>query len=81
MKDPKMKITEFYKDKYALWIDLRTTSAKNVFKDGKTLMQTQSGVLLEIKRTATTKDLTCHIFVLSDAILKFSNGDFTKLDI
>ena len=80
MNDPQMKITDFYDDKYALWIDLRTTSAKNIFGDGKTLQQTQSGVLLEIKRTATTKDLTCHIFILSDASMEISSGQFSKIE-
>ena len=80
MKDPQMKITDFYDDKYALWIDLRSTSSKNSTGDGKRLVQTQSGVLLEIKRTATTKDLTCHIFILSDAILNIKNGEFVKIE-
>ena len=75
MKDPKIKITDFHKDKYALWIDLRTTSSKNSTNDGKRLIQTQSGVLLQIKKTATTKDLTCHIFILSDALIAFINGE------
>ena len=49
MNDPQMKITDFYNDKYALWIDLSTTSNKNSTGDCKRLQQTQSGVLLEIK--------------------------------
>ena len=75
-----MKITEFHKDKYALWIDLRTTFSENSIRDGKKIVQTQSGVLLEIKRTATTKDLTCHIFVISDTLVHFNNGDFSELE-
>ena len=79
MNDPQMKITNFYDNKYALWIDLRTTSNKNSTGDGKRLKQTQSGVLLEIKRTATTKNLMCHIFILSDASLNVSGGEFSKI--
>ena len=45
MEDPEMKITDFYKDKYALWIDLRTTFSRNTANEGKKLVQTQSGVL------------------------------------
>ena len=41
-----MKIEDFYNNKYALWIDLRTTFAKNINGDCKTLVQTQSGILL-----------------------------------
>ena len=74
-----MKITDFYDNRYALWIDLRTTCDKNSTGDGKKLVQTQSGVLLEIKRTATAKDLLCHIFILSDALLEISGGDFSNI--
>ena len=68
-----MKITDFYHNRYSLWIDLRTG-------DGKRLRQTQSRVLLEIKRTATTKNLLCHIFILSDAILNVSGGEFSNIE-
>ena len=75
IKDPQMKIEDFYNNKYALWIDLRTTFAKNINGDGKTLVQTQSGILLKIKKTATTKDLMCYIFILSDASMEISGGN------
>ena len=80
MKDPQMNITDFYNDKYSLWIDLRTTYNKDCIKDGKRLQQTQSGVLLGIKRTATTKNLMCHIFILSDASLSVSGGEFSNIE-
>ena len=47
-------------------------TCKNIFGDGKTLQQTQSGVLLEIKTTGTTKDLMCYIFILLDASMEIS---------
>ena len=78
MEDPEMKVTDFYKDKYALWIDLRTTSSKNTVNEGKKLVQTQSGLLLEIGKTATTKDLTCYIFILSDATMDLAMENLQK---
>ena len=80
MNDPQIKITDFYDDKYALWIHLRTTSDKNSTGDVKRLKQTQSGVLLEIKRTATTENLMCHIFILSDALLNLNGGEFSNIE-
>ena len=74
MENPEMKALDFYKDKYALWIDLRTTYSKNTFGEGMKLVETQNGILLEINKEATTKDVECHIFILSDASISFSNG-------
>ena len=53
MDDPQMKITDFYDNKYSLWIDLHTTYDKN--------STAQSGVLFEINKAATTKDIKCYI--------------------
>ena len=44
MDDLQTKITDFYKNKYALWIDVQTMSHKHSTRDGKKLVQTQSGV-------------------------------------
>ena len=79
MEDLEMEVTDFYKDKYALWIDLRTTSSRNTTSEGKKLVQTRHGVLLEIGRTATSKDLTCYVFILSDATMDFNNGELTSI--
>ena len=73
MENPEMKASDFYKDKYALWIDLRTTYPKNTYSEGKEFDQSQSGILIEIKKAATTKDVEYNIFVLSDAMLNFVN--------
>ena len=73
MKNPQMKALNFYKDKYSLWIDLRTTSAKDTCGEG--IIETQNGILLEINKKATTKDVECHIFIISDASVNFSNGE------
>ena len=63
-----------------MWIDLHTTFAKNINGDGKTLVQTLSGILLKIKKTATTKDLMCYIFILSDASMEICGGKFSKIE-
>ena len=80
MKKREMSKRKFYKDKYALWLDLRSTYSKNISNEGKRLVKTQSGVLLRINKTATTKDLSCYIFVLSDALINFSDGKLISVD-
>jgi hypothetical protein len=42
-------------------------------------VNTQSGVLLEITKKATTADVQCNIFVVSDALLIFANNDLSSI--
>ena len=60
---------EFYKDKYAIVIDLKTVDDETVVGSGRRLVGTQSGVLLEIEKLATIVDLMCHVFVISDGLV------------
>ena len=57
---------DFLKDKYALFIDLRTVDQENTVNSGRRLVGTQSGVLLQIEKDAISADLVCHVFVVSD---------------
>ena len=45
-----MTLEKFYKDAFALCIDLRTINDDFVYGDGKKIVNTQSGILLEIKK-------------------------------
>ena len=64
---------EFFKDKFALVIDMRTVNDKHVFSNGREILNTQDGVAIEIKKKATTKDLTCYMYVVSDAQVNIQN--------
>ena len=72
-------IRDFYKDQFACVIDLRTYEDSNVFGIGKRLVNTQSGVLLEIKKLATTANVMCKIFVVSDGKLNIRNKNLEKV--
>ena len=74
-----MTIEKFYKDVFALCIDLRTIDDNFVYGDGKKLVNTQSGLLLEITKTAITANVMCHIFVLSDGLLNIANRDLSSI--
>ena len=58
---------DFLKSKYALVVDFRKVNEKNVLYTGRNLVGNQAGVLLEITKKATAKDLVAHIFYVSDA--------------
>ena len=65
-------IRDFYKDQFACVVDLRTYEDSNVFGVGKKLVNTQSGVLLEIKKLTTTANVLCKIFVVSRWYVEYS---------
>ena len=51
---------EFFKDKFALVIDMRTVNDKYVIANGREILNSQAGVAIEITKKATSKDLTCY---------------------
>jgi hypothetical protein len=78
MADEFMSISKFFSNGFALVIDLRSTQ-DNTTGGGKKIVNTQSGVLLEIKKRATTADVQCNIFIVSDALLNFANRDLSSI--
>ena len=48
---------------------MRTVDDDDVSGSRQKLLGTQAGVLLQIEKEATATDLTCHVFVISDAIV------------
>ncbi|CAB3996848.1 Hypothetical predicted protein [Paramuricea clavata] len=71
-------LTNFFKDKkFALVIDLRTVNDVSTFGNGAKIQTTQSGILVEITKKATTANVVCHMFVLSDGGIGIENGQFT----
>ena len=74
-----MTLEKFYKDAFALVVDLRTINDDFVYGDGKKIVNTQSGIQLEIKKKAITANVKCHIFVLSDGLLNILNEDLDSI--
>ena len=68
-------LTNFFKDKkFALVIDLRTVNDVNTYGNGAKIQNTQSGILVEITKKATTANVVCYMFVLSDGVIRIANG-------
>ena len=77
--DSVMSVEKFFKDSFALVVDLRTLDDNFVYGNGKKLVNTQSGLLLVIKKTAITANVKCHIFVISDGLLNIVNKDLSSI--
>ena len=46
---------------------------------GKKLVNTESGLLLEITKTAVTVNVICNIFVIGDGLLTIVNKDLSSI--
>ena len=69
----------FCGNKFALVIDSRAVNDKNVIANGREIINTQEGASIEIEMTATSKDLTCYMFVVSDGIINILNKMVTRV--
>ena len=76
-----LRETDFYADnKFALWIDLRIHPNKNINGGGLLLNNTRDGVKIEIKRqTGGSGNITCHMFVVADALMEVMNSNLKNI--
>ena len=78
-KNTEITPREFFKDKFALVIDMRTIVDQDIFANGREILNTQDGVAIQIKKKATTKDLTCYMYVVSDAQVGIQNKNTIRV--
>lgn len=71
---------DFFSDKFALWIDLRSYPDNSIHGNGLHLSSTKDGVKIEMKRTsAGSINVTCYMFVIGDGLLEFENNDLKAI--
>ena len=70
---------EFFKDKFALVLDMRTVNDKYVIGNGCEVLNSQAGVAIEITKETTAKDLTCYMYVVSDALVNIQNRNIISV--
>ena len=65
----------YYVDKFALCLDMRSTSDNHLHGSGRALKNTGEGVVIRISRTAgAAENVELCVFLLQDAQLNFSEG-------
>ena len=74
-----MILRNFFKNKFALVIDLRTVNDRFTHGNGRKLVNTQSGLLLEITKKVTTANVMCKIYILSDGLVNVVNKDLSSI--
>ena len=74
--DDSIKESDFYTNKFALWIDLRSYPDNDVHGNGLKLTSTRDGIRLEINREKRGgRVLTCYMFVVADAAMSIMNSN------
>ena len=81
VEDTDMTEERFYDNKFALVIDLRNNGDNSAMGSGWKIVDTKTGVQLAITKEATTKDVKCEIFVLSDASVPSVDRSFGQLSL
>ena len=71
-----VSLEKFYVDKFACVLDFRTVDDEKVSGSGRNLIGTQAGILLEIEKKATSKNLACHVFVIADGIIDVVENNY-----
>ena len=67
--------TKFYtRDKFALWIDLRSHADNEIHGSELSLRDTRDGVKLQIRRkVGGSGNITCDMFIVADALMEIQN--------
>ena len=75
-----LKELDFLKDKYSLVVDMRTVDEENVVHSGRYLKGVQSGVLIKVEKLATSTNLFCHVFIVSDGRVEIADQMFRSVE-
>ena len=77
--DTDMSEYKYYLNRFALWIDFRSTQDNNLHGSGLRLANTRDGIQLEITPKTLTGDYKAHVFIVADAQLNISNNQLQSV--
>ena len=76
-----LSIEEYLTDKYALWLDLRTTDDNALHRTDKRIENTSEGITLQIEKKAEAAEaLKAYIYLIMDAQLNIKDRAFHSVD-
>ena len=75
-----VNITSYQTDKYALWLDFRTTDDNKLHGSGRQLENTLEGIRLQItKKAGSEGELSCCLYLFQDAQINISDAQFLNV--
>ena len=74
-----LSVREYLTDKYALWLDFRTTDENTLHGTGRRIENASEGITLQIeKKEESAGNLSAYIYIIMDAQLNIQNGTFVS---
>ena len=75
-----INIASYYTNKYALWLDFRTTDDNRLHGSGRRLENTSEGIRLQItKEAGALAKLSCYLDIYQDAQINISDAQFLNV--
>ena len=71
---------DYLTDKYALWLDLRTTDDNLLHGSGRRIENASEGITIQIaKKAETAGNLNIYLYIIQDAQINFEDGRFKEV--
>ena len=72
-------LSDYLKDKYALWLDMRSNDDNKNHGSGRRIENGSEGITIQLEKEAETAGaLNCYIYIVMDAQLNIKNGRFSS---
>ena len=76
-----MTLGKYLTNKYALWLDLRSTDDNTLHGSGRKIENASEGVTIQItKEAGADEPLNLYLFVIQDAQINFEDGRFKEVN-
>ena len=77
-----LSIEEYQTNKYALWLNFKTTDENTLHMMGRRIENASEGITLQIEKKAETLagTLKAYIYLIMDAQLNIKDGVFHSID-
>ena len=74
-----LSVGEFLKNKYALWLDFRTTDENSLHRMGRRIENALEGITLQIEKKAEMAGaLNAYMYLIMDAQLNIQTGAYVS---
>ena len=74
-----LSVGEYLVNKYALWLDFRTTDENELHGTGRQIGNTSGGINIQVEKKAESAGaLKAYIYLIMDAQLNIQNGTYVS---
>ena len=75
-----ISLEHYFTDKYALWLDLRSTDDNSLHGSGRRIENASEGITIQITKEEEADELiNVYLYVIQDAQINFEDGRFKEV--